>query len=228
MAAFAELPDISDISKETPVEIMAYKIYEYWKIYKWPSLLFTINVQKIMKPILMTAGSKPSMPREILPSETYKDFLSYFSKNYKNYPDEFIKELFIGAFEENNISGVIRIVANQHDYDLVDKASKEAVYIDSELLDALRGLNNIEPLIFEEGLRIRGTIAKNATISNTIIILLNKKRLEPVVPVVPVTNRKRKRNNKNNKNNTKRRLAWQAGTRKKHRRSKTSGRIKDR
>ena len=218
MAAFAGPSEDLEISEEMPVKDIANKIYEYWKIYKWPSLLFNINVQKIMKPILMTAGSKPSKPLEILPSEIYKDFLSYFSKNYKNYPDEFIKELFIGAFEENNISGVIRIVANQHDYDLVDKATKEVVYVDSELLDALRELNNIEPLIFKEGLRIRGTIAKNATISNTIIILLNKKRLEPVIPVVPVTNRKRKRNNNLP---TKRRLAWQAGTRKRRRKSKT-------
>ena len=221
MAAFAGPPEGLEITKEMPVKDIADKIYEYWKIYKWPSLLFNINVQKIMKPILMTAGSKPSKPLEILPSEIYKDFLSYFSKNYKNYPDEFIKELFIGAFEENNISGVIRIVANQHDYDLVDKATKEVVYIDSELLDALRELNNIEPLIFEEGLRIRGTIAKNATISNTIIILLNKKRLEPVIPVVPVTNRKRKRNNNPP---TKRRIAWQAGTRKRRTKSKATRR----
>ena len=218
MAAFAGPPEGLEITKEMPVKDIADKIYEYWKIYKWPSLLFNINVQKIMKPILMTAGSKPSKPLEILPSEIYKDFLSYFSKNYKNYPDEFIKELFIGAFEENNISGVIRIVANWHDYDLVDKPTKEVVYVDSELLDALRELNNITPLIFEEGLRVRGTIARNATISNTIIIELNKKRLEPVMPVVPVTNHKRKRNNKNN---TTRRIAWKGGTRKRHRKSKT-------
>lgn len=215
MASFAGPPEGLEITKEMPVKDIANKVYEYWKIYKWPSLLFNINVKKIMKPILMTAGSKPNRPHEILPSKTYKDFLSYFSKNYKNYPDEFIKELFIGTFEENNISGVIRIVANQHDYDLVDKATREVVYVDSELLDVLRGLNNIEPLIFEEGLRIRGTIAKNATISNTIIILLNNKRLEPVVSF---TNCKRKRNNKNNTN---RRMASQAGTRKRGRKLKT-------
>ena len=218
MASFAGPPSGLEISKDMPVNEMADRIYEYWKIYKWPSLLFNINVKKIMKPILMTAGSKPSKPLEILPSSKYKDFLSYFSKKYKEYPDKFIKELFTGTFEENNISGVIRIVANQHDYDLVDNASSEVVYIDSDLLEVLRGLNNIEPLIFEEGLRIRGTIAKNATISNTIIILLNNKRLEPVIPVVSFTNRKRKRNNKNN---TKRRIAWQAGTRKRGRKLKT-------
>jgi len=220
MASFAGPPEDLEISEEMPVDEMADRIYEYWKIYKWPSLLFNINVKKIMKPILMTAGSKPSMPLEILPSEKYKDFLSYFSKKYKEYPDKFIKELFTGTFEENNISGVIRIVANQHDYDLVDNASSEVVYIDSDLLEVLRGLNNIEPLIFKEGLRIIGrkTIAKNATISNTIIILLNNKRLEPVIPVVSFTNRKRKRNNKNT---TKRRITWRGGTRKRGRKLKT-------
>ena len=83
MASFAGPPEGLEITKEMPVKDIADKIYEYWKIYKWPSLLFNINVQKIMKPILMTAGSKPSKPLEILPSEIYKDFLSYFSKNYR-------------------------------------------------------------------------------------------------------------------------------------------------
>ena len=84
------------------------------------------------------------------------------------------------------------------------------------LLTKLKELNNIIPLILKDGIKIYGTQAKNAVISNSIINMLNRKRPDDN----PL---KRPRNNNNNSPPTKR-LAWQAGTRKRRRKSKATRR----
>ena len=203
MASFAGPPEGLEITKEMPVEVMAYKIYEYWKSNRF--VKFVGDVGYTMKPILLDAGGYPN--------EKYKDFLSYFAYNYLDYPKAFITILFFSALEQNAITGVIRIVANDHNCKLVKPQSSEKVFEDSLLLTKLKELNNIIPLILKDGIKIYGTQAKNAVISNSIINMLNRKRPDDN----PL---KRPRNNNNNSPPTKR-LAWQAGTRKRHRKSKT-------
>ncbi len=204
-------PEGLEISKEMPVKEMADKIYEYWKSNSF--VKFVGDVGYTMKPILLDAGGYPN--------EKYKDFLSYFAFNYENYTKAFITTLFMTALEENSITGIIRIVANKHDLDLVQPVSKEKVFEDSELLTKLKELNTIIPTILKNGKRVYGTEAKNAVISNTIIVMLNAKRSDAIP--IPTLKRKRKRNNNNiNKNNktNNRKLAWQGGTRKRGRKSK--------
>jgi hypothetical protein len=217
MASFAGPPEGLEISEDMPVNEMADRIYEYWKSNSF--IKFVENVGNTMKPILLDAGGYPN--------EKYKDFLSYFAFNYEQYPKAFITTLFMTALEENSITGIIRIVANKHDLDLVQPLSKEKVYEDSDLLTKLKELNTIIPTILKNGKRVYGTQAKNAVISNSIIVLLNAKRPD-IIPIIPISThtlkRKRKRNNNNNNNktnkNTNRKLAWQGGTRKRGRKSK--------
>ena len=201
MASFAGPPE----SLETLFEKIAIKLVEYWKLNSFVE--FVEFVGNTMKPHLLTKG---------LPNDTYKDFLSYFLYHYKEYPKAFITTLFQTALEENAISGVLRIVANDHNCKLVKPQSSEKVFIDSSLLTKLKELSNIIPLILNDGIRIYGTHAKNAVISNSIINMLNAKRPDDN----PL---KRPRNNINNSPPTKR-LAWQAGTRKIRRKSKVTRR----
>jgi len=201
-------PSGLEISEEMPVKDIADKIYEYWKSNSF--VKFVGDVGYTMKPILLDAGGYPN--------EKYKDFLSYFAFNYEQYPKAFITTLFMTALEENSITGIIRIVANNHDLDLVQPLSKEKIFEDSGLLTKLKELNTIIPTILKDGKRVYGTQAKNAVISNTIIVMLNAKRPDAIsTPTL-----KRKRNNNNNKTNktTNRKLAWQGGTRKRGRKSK--------
>lgn len=208
MAAFAAgPPEGLEITEEMPVKDIANKVYEYWKLNSF--VKFVGDVGYTMKPILLDAGGYPN--------EKYKDFLSYFAYNYLDYPKAFITILFFSALEQNAITGVIRIVANDHNCKLVKLKSSEKVFIDSSLLTKLKELSNIIPLILNDGIRIHGTLAKNAVISNSIINMLNAKRPDDN----PL---KRPRNNNNNNPPTKRKLAWQAGTRKKHRKSKATRR----
>jgi len=205
-------PSGLEILEEMPVKDIADKIYEYWKSNSF--VKFVGDVGYIMKPILLDAGGYPN--------EKYKDFLSYFAFNYEQYPKAFITTLFMTALEENSITGIIRIVANKHDLDLVQPVSKEKVFEDSGLLTKLKELNTIIPTILKDGKRVYGTQAKNAVISNTIIVMLNAKRPDAIS--TPTLKRKRKRNNNNNNNKTNkttnRKLAWQGGTRKRGRKSK--------
>jgi len=209
-------PSGLEISKDMPVNEMADRIYEYWKLNSF--VKFVGDVGYTMKPILLDAGG--------MPNKKYKDFLSYFAFNYEQYPKAFIITLFMTALEENSITGIIRIVANKHDLDLVQPVSKEKVFEDSELLTKLKELNTIIPTILKDGKRVYGTQAKNAVISNTIIVMLNAKRSDAIsiIPIsTPTLKRKRKRNNNNNNKtnkNTNRKLAWQGGTRKRGRKSK--------
>jgi hypothetical protein len=211
MASFARPPSGLEISKDMPVDEMADRIYEYWKSNSF--IKFVGDVGNTMKPILLDA--------EGYPNEKYKDFLSYFAFNYEKYPKAFITSLFQTALEENATTGIIRIVANKHDLELVQPVSKEKVYEDSDLLTKLKELNTIIPTILKNGKRVYGTQAKNAVISNSIIVLLNAKRPD----IIPSSTLKRKRNTNNiNKTNktTNRKLAWQGGTRKRHRKLKTT------
>jgi hypothetical protein len=207
MASFAGPPEGLEITKEMPVKDIANKVYEYWKSNRF--VKFVGDVGYTMKPILLDAGGYPN--------EKYKDFLSYFAYNYLDYPKAFITILFFSALEQNAITGVIRIVANDHNCKLVKPQSSEKIFIDSSLLTKLKELNNIIPLILKDGIRIYGTQAKNAVISNSIINMLNAKRPDDN----PL---KRPRNNNNNNPPTKRKLAWQAGTRKIRRKSKATRR----
>ena len=118
MASFARPPSGLEISEEIPVKEMADRIYEYWKSNSF--VKFVEDVGYIMKPILLDAGGYPN--------EKYKDFLSYFAYNYLDYPKAFITILFFSALEQNAITGVIRIVANKHDLDLVHPVSKIQTY----------------------------------------------------------------------------------------------------
>ena len=209
----AKPPEGLEISEEMPVDEMADKLYEYWKSNSF--VKFVGDVGYIMKPILLDAGGYPN--------EKYKDFLSYFAFNYEQYPKAFITTLFMTALEENSITGIIRIVANKHDLDLVQPVSKEKVYEDSDLLTKLKELNTIIPTILKNGKRVYGTQAKNAVISNSIIVMLNAKRPD-IIPII--TTLKRKRNNNINKTNKtiNRKLAWQGGTRKRARKLKATRR----
>ena len=65
MASFAGPPEGLEITKEMPVEVMAYKIYEYWKSNRF--VKFVGDVGYTMKPILLDAGGYPN--------EKYKDFI---------------------------------------------------------------------------------------------------------------------------------------------------------
>lgn len=210
MASFADL----NISKETPFEEMAIKLVEYWKLNSFVE--FVKFVGYTMKPLLLTKG---------LPNDTYKDFLSYFLYHYKEYPKAFITTLFQTALEENAISGVLRIVANKHDYVLVKEKSSEKVFIDSNLLKRLKELNSIVPLILNEGIRVYGTQAKNAVISNTIINMLNAKR-----PDDNPLKRLRDNNASNNTNKLQNKIKYarQGGTRKKSAKLKVVRRRKTR
>ena len=208
MASFARPPSGLEISEKMPVKEMADRIYEYWKSNSF--VKFVEDVGYIMKPILLDAGGYPN--------EKYKDFLSYFAYNYLDYPKAFITILFFSALEQNAITGTIRIVADEHDWELVLPKSNEIVFKDSNLLYKLKELNNIIPLILSDGKIVSGTQAKNAVISNSIIHMLNNKRPN-AIPTL-----KRKRNNNINKT-TNRKLAWKAGTRKRGRKSKTTRKL---
>lgn len=206
-------PEGLEISKDMPVNEMADRIYEYWKSNSF--IKFIGDVGYTMKPILLDAGGYPN--------EKYKDFLSYFAFNYEQYTKVFITTLFMTALEENSITGIIRIVANKHDLDLVQPVSKEKVFEDSELLTKLKELNTIIPTILKNGKRVYGTQAKNAVISNTIIVMLNNAR--PPIANNAIIKRKRS-NNINNPPTKNRKIAWQAGTRKIRRKSKRTRRNK--
>lgn len=208
MASFAAgPPEGLEITEEMPVKVIANKVYEYWKECGGGNIKFIMYVLKHLKPILLTDG---------LPNKLYKNFLRHFTFTYLRYDKRFITSLFQTALEENAITGVIRIVANDHNCKLVKSKSGEKVFIDSSLLTELKELNNIIPLILKDGIRIYGrTQAKNAVISNSIINMLNAKR--------PDDNPLKRPHNINNSQPTKR-LAWQAGTRKRHRKSKATRR----
>ena len=220
------------ISKETPVEEIANKIYDFWKSNTF--IIFVKNIVYTMRPILLDARGYPN--------EKYKDFLSYFAFNYEKYPKAFITILFFSALEQNAITGVIRIVANDHDLELVQPKSKEKVFKDFELLTRLKNLNTIIPLILSDGKRVEGTYAKNAVISNTIIVSLSDKRhddkrhddkrhddkrhddkrQDDKRHDDKRHDDKRKRNNNNNNKNKPQRqkIGQDGGTRKRHRKSK--------
>lgn len=195
-----------EISKETLVDEIAEKIYNYWKSQTF--INFVKNVTYTMRPILLDVGG--------FPNKKYKDFLSYFAFNYRNYPKAFITALFFSALEQNAITGVIRIVANDHNFKLVQPESKEMVFEDSKLLYKLKDLDSIIPLIMSDGKRVSGTYAKNAVISNTIIVSLSNTRPD----------NKRQRNNNNNLNSSKKqKIGYGGGTRKRRRKLKATRRI---
>ena len=195
-----------EISKETPISEIAEKIYDCWKSQTF--INFVRDVMYTMRPILLDVGG--------FPNEKYKDFLSYFAFNYRNYPKAFITALFFSALEQNAITGTIRIVADEHDRELVLPKSNEIVFKDSNLLYKLKRLNSIIPLILSEGKIVDGTHAKNAVINNTIIRMLSDKRPD----------NKRQRNNNNNNLNLskKQKMNHEGGTRKRRRRPKATQR----
>ena len=197
-----------EISKETPISEIAEKIYDYWKSQTF--INFVRDVMYTMRPILLDVGG--------FPNEKYKDFLSYFAFNYRNYPKAFITALFFSALEQNAITGTIRIVADEHDRELVKNKSPERVFVDSGLLTKLKELSSIIPLILSDGKRVYGTHAKNAVINNTIIRMLSDKR--------PDNKRQRNNNNNNNLNlSKKQKMSHEGGTRKRRRRSKATRRL---
>lgn len=212
MASFAAaiaLPGI-EVTQDTPAKEMADRIYEYWKSNSF--INFVKDVSYTMRPILLIKG---------FPNEKYKDFLSYFAFNYLDYPKAFITALFFSALEQNAITGTIRIVADDHDWELVRDNSSEEVFVDSGLLRKLKELSSIIPLILSDGKRVYGVHAKNAVINNTIIRMLSDKRPDEVLAeaadevlaeaaeaaddVIENSKRQIQRNNNNTTNPSKRR-----------------------
>jgi hypothetical protein len=220
MASFAGPPEGLEISEEMPVKDIADKIYEYWKECGGGNIKFIMYVLKHLKPILLTDG---------LPNKLYKNLLRHFTFTYLKYDKRFITSLFQTALEENAITGIIRIVRNDRDKFYLENVIKvkEPVFTDYKLLDKLIELSNIVPQILMDSKINKNT---DAVLSNSIIIFLNIAR--PPIPFhiecplkVDDYSLKRPRNNINNSPPTKnRRLAWQAGTRKRRRKSKATRR----
>jgi hypothetical protein len=238
MASFAAataLPRLIEgleMAHDTPVEEIVNKIYEFWKSHTF--INFVKDVSYTMRPILLIKG---------FPNEKYKDFLSYFAFNYLDYPKTFITSLFFSALEQNAITGTIRIVADDHDWELVRDKSSEKVFVDSGLLRKLKELSSIIPLILSDGKRVYGVHAKNAVINNTIIRMLSDKRPDKVLAeaadetaaeaaddVIENSKRQiqRQRNNNNTTNPSKRRRVNGGRTikrkRKRHRKSNVTRR----
>jgi hypothetical protein len=214
MASFAAataLPRRIEVTQDTLVEEIVNKIYEFWKSNSF--INFVKDVSYTMRPILLIKG---------FPNEKYKDFLSYFAFNYLNYPKAFITTLFFSALEQNAITGTIRIVADDHDLELVKKESPEEVFVDSGLLRKLKELSSIIPLILSDGRRVYGVHAKNAVINNTIIRMLSDKRPDDKRPDYK---RSRNRNNNNSKPSKKQKIGHEGGTRKRRRRLKATRRL---
>lgn len=129
------------------------------------SISFVRQVSLKLGPLLLDKDGKPN--------ELYKDLLSYFLYNYKNFSDSFISTLFQTALEENAITGVIRIAGTLEDRDVILSKRHEKVFVDSPLLYKLKELAKFVPEILSDG--VRGTKAKNAVISNTVIVFLSQK-----------------------------------------------------
>ena len=207
---------LQHISKETPVEEIANKLYDFWKS---NSLIkFVGDVTYTMRPILLDARGYPN--------EKYKDFLSYFAFNYEKYPKDFITTLFLSALEEAAITGTIRIVANPSEFAIVESRRKESVFVDSALLIKLKELYTIMPSILNDCVRNSRARVKNATINNTIINALSMKRPDTAI----IENSKRPIISNSNINTTepplkRRRHMGQGGTRKRRRKSKATRKL---
>jgi hypothetical protein len=221
MASFAGPPEGLEISKEMPVNEMADRIYEYWKECGGGNIKFIMYILKHLKPILLTDG---------LPNKLYKNLLRHFTFTYLKYDKRFITSLFQTALEENAVTGVIRIVRYDTDKFYLENVIKvkEPVFTDYKLLDKLIELAEIVPQILMDSKINKNT---DAVLSNSIIIFLNMARppiafhIECPLKVDDYSLKRPRNNNINNSPPTKnRRLAWQAGTRKRRRKSKVTRR----
>ena len=235
MASFAGPPEGLEISKKMLEKDIANKVYEYWKECGGGNIKFIMYILKHLKPILLTDG---------LPNKLYKNLLRHFTFTYLKYDKRFITFLFQTALEENAITGVIRIVRNDRDKFYLENVIKvnEPVFTDYKLLDKLIELAEIVPqILMDSKINTDSDAINDAVLSNSIIIFLNMARppiafhiecplnVDAVASSIAYNNaiikRKRSRNNNNNNPFTKnRRLAWQAGTRKRRRKSKATRR----